>query len=192
MNPWDQLPSETGKEYNLFLHFLEMGIKRSVNKLVVAKLGAVSYISGLCKKHDWRDRAAQYDRYNLIQAVDARQETIEYTRQVFFDHAISAAEAVVGLATGRMEPGDTMPVLNRHGDVVGEKPIVTPAVRLKALVRTLELVGLTVPKRVELDAAEPPALESAKGALEQLGESELEKLAAIFEGEVVPDGEAVH
>jgi hypothetical protein len=189
---WDREPGETAKEHNLFLRYLELGPRRSINKLVTAKLTSPNAGTKLARKWNWKERALAHDRYHLLEAIEHRREVTELARQRIFDHALEQVDLLLELARGHMPEGDEVEVFDKHRNVIGRKAAVPPGTRLKAIVRALELVGLTVPKRVELSADDAPTLDQAAAQLEGLTDDELAVLKQLAELDGMPDGATAH
>jgi hypothetical protein len=189
---WDREPGETAKEHNLFLRYLELGPRRSINKLVTAKLTSSNAGTKLAHRWNWKERALAHDRYHLLESIEHRREVTELARQRIFDHALEQVDLLLEIARGRMPTGDLSPVFDKHQNQIGEKSLVPPGTRLKAIVRALELVGLTVPKRVELSTDDAPTLDQAAAQLEGLSDDELGVLKQLAELDRMPDGATAH
>jgi len=61
-SPSEQLPEESGKAYQAFRSFLELGPDRTIAGLVRLLAKSESLIRGWAARHDWRHRAWLYDR----------------------------------------------------------------------------------------------------------------------------------
>lgn len=167
---WDRRPGETPKARAAFRVFLSLGPGRTYAK-VAKELGHPASYERMVKqwgtKHGWQDRAQDYDEQYLKEAAQLRPFIREAVLQRLSDAAVDAFRIVYSVAQGRLDEGDTVPILDRHGEVVGEKPVVKGSTRLQAAQFMLGCIGVLPPKRVEhtgMDGAEiRVAHEVAKG-----------------------------
>jgi hypothetical protein len=81
---WEQLPGETGRAYAAFCVFRDCGPERNIRKAVeTAENGTVKREKkyrvwrNWCSQFQWRERAADYDRYTEKLKQAERRKTIE-------------------------------------------------------------------------------------------------------------------
>lgn len=94
-NPWEQLPDESGAEYQAFTEFCKLGPTRSVRR-VHPRIG-VSYSLALSwsRKYNWTQRAELLDTETLkIQPQDVKME-VHDTLQ--FQYAVGSVMLQIGL-----------------------------------------------------------------------------------------------
>jgi hypothetical protein len=194
--PWHQRPKEPAKAYELLCKYLEMGPDRSYRKLAdklkeddTKEYPKVAQIKRYGRAWDWVERAGVYDSDQLLEEMKERPRIRERVRQKFYARAPEAVKILLDLMRGVMPLGDTDPVYNKHGDVVGERARVPPTVRAAQAQHVLAMVGLVVPARVELTGAEGEELRlQARQALGGLPEPVLRALlSGLMEADNGPD-----
>jgi len=190
--PWNRRPGETNKAFRAFGHYLESGAERSVDR-TREKLGykpsSVRRLRRWAADHDWAMRAQAYDDEQLVGRMERREREREQLRQRLFDAGLDALNALLGMETGEMPLGSTTPILDKHQQKIGERPLVPASVRQRAIEHHLGLLGLVTPKRVELSGRDGDAIRlQAAAALDSLPLDKLEALAAAF-GVLGDDGE---
>jgi len=87
---WEQLQCETSRAYAAFCAYRDYGLDRNIRKTVESVEKDVAMQAGkycrwrkwACKYH-WRERAADYDRYNEKLEQAEQRKTIEFTREKF-------------------------------------------------------------------------------------------------------------
>lgn len=158
-----------------------MGPDRSYRKLAdklqaddTRKHPKVAQIKRYGRAWDWVERAGAYDSDQLLEEMKERPRIRERVRQRFYKAAPEAVKILLDLMRGTMDLGDTDPVFNKHGDIVGERARVPPTVRAAQAQHVLAMVGLVVPARVELTGVEGDELRlQARQALGGLPEPAL-------------------
>lgn len=194
--PWHQRPNEPAKAYELLCKYLEIGPDRSYRKLAdklkedcgktAVKLRQIETYG---RAWDWVERAGVYDSDQLLEEMKERPRIRERVRQEFYEAAPEAVKLLLDLMRGVMPLGDTDPVYNKHGKVVGERARVPATVRAAQAQHALAMVGLVVPARVELTGAEGDELRlQARQALGGLPEPVLRALlSGLMEADNGPD-----
>jgi len=197
INPWDQLEGEKPRDYQRFLDYLSLGPARTVRRLIERyesegkKAFSVSLYAKLSMRYDWVERARAYDYTELSARLEDRTQARELARQVLVDSAAETAGILVALRDGQMDRGDTEPVLDRHGDVTGERSVVPPATRLASAKEILSLAGLTPPKRIELTGKDGEELKlRARVAVSDLSTEQIGALLATFGGDGDNNGQS--
>lgn len=170
-----------------------MGPDRSYRKLADKlkeenKTGTkLTQIATYGRAWDWVERAGVYDSDQLLEEMKERPRIRERVRQKFYKAAPEAVKLLLDLMRGVMPLGDTDPVYNKHGKVVGERARVPATVRAAQAQHALAMVGLVVPARVELTGAEGEELRlQARQALGGLPEP---VLRALLSGLMETDGD---
>lgn len=182
--PWHPRPKEPAKAYELLCKYLEMGHGRSYRKLAEKLkedddklITGVAQIGRYGRAWDWPERAGAYDSDQLLEEMKERPRVRERVRQGFYEAAPDAVKILLDLMRGTMDLGDTDPVFNKHGEIVGERARVPPTVRAAQAQHVLAMVGLVVPARVELTGTEGDELRlQARQALGGLPEPVLRAL----------------
>ena len=181
-NPPEKLPGESATGYSAFIRWLDYPPPRPTLAAFSRELGrSASLISRWGRDWEWKDRADAMDRARLEAAMGKREEQRETVRQQLLDSAFEHVGILRDIANGIMDEGDQVPLLDRHGQVVGTRPAVPPATRAAAARAVLELAGITPPKRVELTGADGAELRlRARAALSDLTGEQLAALARAF------------
>ena len=194
-NQWDRLPDETNKAWKAFGDFLQLGGSRTLRALSGAKGYSKTGVRKWSAEHDWTARAAAYDDSVFELSIQGREKVREVARQALTDDTAQATKTLAGINYGRMPMpkclpectvklcicGTWLPVLSRHGELVGRKPAIAPATRQAVAFGTLALCGLTPPKRVEVTGADGEAIRlQALLLMGKLGDAELGALAVAF------------
>lgn len=128
--PWAIWPEEPEESFNWFAnYYLLLGPSRSLRKAFMTWLGENEpeklehYLarpgmsssqtwSKMCKKWNWRQRARDYDRDQLLEA----RSVVEEARRVLFESANEAALALqTALKDPRMKVAAAKEILNRVG-----------------------------------------------------------------------------
>jgi hypothetical protein len=182
--PWERQPGETAPAFRCFCEYLKLGGGRSF-KATADELGRPpSYAKQLgvwSVKFGWVERAAAYDSEQLTTEIEARLVVREKLRQRLYDEGNKAIDDLIDLRRGKMSGGDQISILDTHRKIVGQRPLVPPKVRYAATVRVLELIGLTVPKRIEHTGAEGDEIRiKARQGLADLSTDQLMALAEAF------------
>lgn len=192
-NPWDKLPDETPRAFSAFNDFLEMGHNRTLRGCSEQYGHSVSGVRKWAMLYDWTRRARAYTIWDLQKAAEGREEVREQARQVMIEAAVKASETLSSVQRGRLdmpecEDGCTedrcmcgvwLPVMDRHGEVVGRKPVVAPSTRQSAAQAILDRSGMAPPKRMEITGADGERLRIE--AQLALGTLKGDKLAALAE-----------
>jgi hypothetical protein len=202
---WKKRPKETPRAFGAFSDYLQMGPGRSLTECAERFGYRVNSLNNWSSVHQWRDRAQAYDTAELERSIQGREQVRERARQNLIDDIEESTRTIRGVRKGRVpmpECGDDctlercmcgvwVPVLDRHGKVVGRKPQIAASTRQAAAVATLDRCGLTPPKRVELTGADGEKLRlEASLQLGGLGDAELAALAAAFApGDDQPDSD---
>lgn len=181
---WERQPKETVKSFRAFMAYLLMEPKRSIARLAMAEGWDKTTCERWSRKHGWVQRCEAYDAHLLTEAIRTRELVQERVRQRLIDGLDKAVDALFGLLEGELQDfGASVPILDRHGNEVGQAPIVKPSTRLQAAKEILDRAGITVPKRIELTGADGrELLINAQAAVSQLSNEQLEALSKAFEG----------
>lgn len=175
MQPWDRQPKETEKAYVAFSTWLKLPLSdRTVPAAAKALKKKPVYKKTIEKwktRFEWNDRAQHYDSQVLQNELGKRQETIERIRQHLLSQALTLADQLVALGSGKLgkERGD----IYEHDEV-----IVKPSTRLQALIKALELAGITTPKRLELTGPDGSDLLAARDTISGLTDAQLAAVIA--------------
>jgi hypothetical protein len=127
--PWERRQNETPTAYQCFLAHRDHKGRRSIK--IAAELCGANYgtARNWAVTHEWAARVAAWDAREARDIESAMEKVRTKSRGILLDNADMAAEVILGMIAD---------------------PTTKQSVRLNACVRVLELVGLTVPKRVEL------------------------------------------
>lgn len=90
-DPWERLESESSKAYEAFCIYRDLGINRSIAKVVQILGKSKALLEGWSSKHDWVERAAAWDSE---QDRVARQQQLDDIKKMRKRHA-SLAEAML-------------------------------------------------------------------------------------------------
>lgn len=181
MKPWDRQPGETLKAFQAFGEYLLLGPKRSIGKLA-AKEGRRRTLEGWSSRNRWQDRVAAWDTEQLAKAMQDRSRLQERARQRLIDQVEKAVDTLFELLRGDLRAlGTTTPILDRHGEEVGQAPLVKASTRLQAAKEILDRAGVMVPKRIELTGADGKELIlNAQAAVSKLTDEQLKALTKVF------------
>lgn len=139
--------------------------------------GYTSMLEQWSARDEWVRRAGEHDQVEL-QAQLAAQGPLRERARVSLGEA---AEEAVAAALGILRSTAKLPILDRHGKVVGEKPLVAPSTRLQACQWLLATVGIAPVKRLELDIVKPVSLSvQADTLLSGASEAQLSELARLL------------
>ena len=107
--PWDQQEGETAYQYQMFLHYRDQGLIRTVKATHTHFEGKVgespdgkikthnlNWLYQISTKHRWKDRAYQWDQHEEAQYQLARSEAI---RDMVDRHENDITDAIEGLMT---------------------------------------------------------------------------------------------
>lgn len=93
--PWGKMDEETDRDYELFSYFRASGLGRDFSKTARHFSITQPYVSRVANKHDWIERAKQWDLYR---EKIYTTEVIEETRKMAKDHAKIAAKGIKALS----------------------------------------------------------------------------------------------
>jgi hypothetical protein len=131
----------------------------------------------------------------LARAADGREQVREQVRQALMDDTLAAQKTIKEIREGRVtvpecDPectkkkcmcGAWLPILDRHGEVVGRKPAIAAATRGTFALATLDRCGMAPPKRVELTGKDGERLRlDARLAMGKLDGPQLGALLEAF------------
>ncbi len=134
--------------------------------------------------YQWVKRSQAYDDYELQGSIKERTIIRERAKQSLIEKASDAALVLSDLMVGKMPEGDTTPIKNRHGEIVGSKASVSPSVRLQASIHTLALAGLVQVKRTEISGPNGEEIRvRARQEVSDLSVSKLKALLAVLKDE---------
>jgi len=150
---WGRLEGEGPKAYEYFKTYLTLDPRVRTFGKVKQIHGCASdgHIRAYAEKFRWKERIAAWEAERLRAAMAERERVLEEARQYAYDHLMEVIENIADLAKGEMPTGATIPIFNRKGEQIGEKPAVSAATRLSATRYLAEITGLVVPKRYEMD-----------------------------------------
>jgi len=183
--PWHTRPGESSKAFAAFCEYLQMPkVSRSI-RAVQEKLGRPEgYQRQLQKwssRFDWLARAKAYDTDHLAEEIDGRKLKQELLRQKIYDVGEELIDSFLAMCRGELPEGDTVPMFDRHQNEIGTKPAVPTSTRARLIIRGMELLNLTVPKRIELTGDDGNAIRlQARSALSSLKPEQLAELAKAF------------
>lgn len=159
--PWAKRPGETRPCRAAFVCYLEQGPARSLRKTAELLKRDPVYKRILEKwsaKFEWVKRTDAYDESMIERGLRLRPLIREAALLKMADAAGEASDVILGVMRGDQGEGDTLPIMDRHGAVIGNRPAVAPSTRLQAAIRAHESIGLVPPKRVELTGKDGEAL----------------------------------
>ncbi len=86
MKSYEQLEAETAKSYKIFTEFLQLGSDRTVEETakIAGKSSAAVY--PLSSKHNWSDRAKDYDSDLFLDAMQFRREELILKQQEILEN----------------------------------------------------------------------------------------------------------
>jgi hypothetical protein len=131
----------------------------------------------------------------LARAADGREQVREQVRQALIDDTLAAQKTIKEIREGRVTVpecgpkctdevclcGVWLPVVSRHGDLIGRKPAIAPATRGTFALATLDRCGMAPPKRVELTGKDGERLRlDARLAMGKLDGPQLGALLEAF------------
>lgn len=188
--PWHKIPGETRHSRRAFRCYLEMGPMRSIRR-VSAQIGKHrTTIDRWSSRFNWVARADEYDEWLLNRAIEKRAQVVEAAIAKMQTEALEVTDTIIDLARGRMQDGDTVPVFDKFGNEIGDRPAVPAAVRMQAAVRAQECAGIIPPKRVEMSGLDGGPVEAAIEVVHRVNDDELRALIELTEKfEVVDDGD---
>jgi hypothetical protein len=90
---WEQLPDETNRAYEAFLHYLKLGYKRSARQVAIL-LGSKSttYVSEWCAKYNWVARVKAYEQNEWKMRNKAMAEALTLLTEKHLEQAKSYRE----------------------------------------------------------------------------------------------------
>ncbi len=142
-------------------------------------------------KFNWTARAAQYDADRFAAATASADSVRKHVLAVVAEDADATIRDLLELRRGRMGDGyDSEPILDRHGEEIGQRPAVKASTRVEAGRHVLGLIGLVPPKRVELSGPDGSEIKAAATVAATLDTATLERLRAILPGAVTPTAPA--
>jgi hypothetical protein len=173
--------------------YLSLGHRRSIAAACEKagySLNSVRRWEQWSSDNDWVARCRAYDDEQLLKSMERRERDAERVRQKIYDGALDILETYLGLNKGEMDLGSTTEIMDKHQNVVGERPLVPASVRARTCEHALGLIGLVTPKRVELTGKDGDAIRlQAHAALGQLPPDQLFALAKAFGVQEDDDGE---
>lgn len=93
--PWGKMEEETGRDYELFSHYLASGLSRSYGQTARHFGITQPYVSKRAQKHDWIDRVRAWDDYREKIYTSL---IIQKTKEMAEDHADIAAKGIAALS----------------------------------------------------------------------------------------------
>jgi hypothetical protein len=148
---------ETGSALVAWRTFLELGPGRSLAATVEAMGRKPSYRGLLARwsaANDWQGRAAAHDQQELRACLAGRSEIRERALQQLVDAAGRASQIVLEI----LDDVSCVPVLDRHGRQVGERPRVAASTKLEAAKWIHGVLGIQPVRRLELEVKSPPTV----------------------------------
>ncbi len=138
---WDKWPDETDLAYSYFVSYMEMGPERSLSKVVQKHNKKAHYKTQLGKwsaKHNWVERASEYDKHVIKQSLRDKEEIIDHARGRLLQKVDQALDELFDIMAK-----EDYSFSKDHASNVSQK--------LKAIDMILSKAGLVKP-------AEPPEL----------------------------------
>ena len=176
-HPWNQLKEETSKSFNAFSVYLGIGIDRTLSATAkILEYKSVTQLDRWSSLYDWVERCRLYDGYLLEKDIEGRLLAREQNRQLIYDESREVIKVALSICKGKMpSEADATPILDRHGEVVGERAVIPAATILSACKFVLGLAGMVVPKALELSQQdnETEELKKFKDQLQKLSLKEL-------------------
>ena len=178
---------ETAKAISAFGLYRDMGPGRSLEKVAAAMGHPRSYRQQLAKwsgAFKWVARIAEYDHAELREALGQRKIVREKSLQKMIDAMDLATDVLIQIMTDTQ----AIPVLDRQGNPVGERPLVAASTKLEAASKLLGIAGLVPVKRLEMVDTSGEALDEAADLARSLSDSQLAGMIEILKPDDEPDG----
>jgi hypothetical protein len=157
--------------------FRDLGPKRTLPGLAAAMGRDPSYLSTLkqwSSKFSWQKRALAHDHKTIREGL--AQRTV--FREQGLQQLAEGVDEAVGQVLGIIRDQRMVPIKDRNGDKIGEKPLIAASTKLEASKLLLGIVGIVPVKRIELTQDQ----ESLDEKIDKLlSEVPTEKLAALEE-----------
>lgn len=179
--PWARRPGESSKARDAFRVYLEMGPARSLRRVVVKMERKPSYLRRLeiwSSRYDWVERVAAFDEQALAEIEVLLPAIRRDELRLMAERVRQSGEEIWKIGTGVFDSGSKYPVRDHHGNVIGHKPVIPPATRLKALTRVREELGIIPPKRVEMTGRDGEEIRVAAATAKGLDDESLDALRA--------------
>ena len=144
--------------------YLQMGPMRTLARVAEALDHPPGYVTTLNKwsaRYGWQLLVADHDRQSIRESMGASAVHRDRAR---VDLAAAASEAVATALT-ILRDTSTVPILDRHGEKIGERPLVAASTRLQAAQWILATIGVAPVKRLELEVQKQPTLEDQADAI---------------------------
>lgn len=179
--PWAKMPGETTKSREAFMVYLEMGPARSLRRVAEKMKRPTGYrrlLEQWSSRFDWVDRTCAFDE----QALGDLERLLPAIRRdelrLMAERARQAGVEIWDIARGEFKRGAKYPVRDHHGNVIGNKPSIPPATRLKAATRIREELGIIPPKRVEMSGRDGEEIRVAAATAKGLDDETLNALVS--------------
>ncbi|WP_329326685.1 hypothetical protein [Streptomyces sp. NBC_01689] len=133
LDPWEQQPGETGRRYEQFAAFRDLGPGRTVQKASETLAKSGGYLRAIAGPHLWRERAQAWDR-NRAQIADAvwaeeGRKSAETTHKLLNLAKGKLAQALSGMEPNSLTESETIRLLDvvagRHTSLFGETLALT-------------------------------------------------------------------
>jgi hypothetical protein len=190
IDPPQRLERESPRAYRNFLAYVEMGPTRSLRKLAKDKNAAgLGTLGSWSTKFDWTARADEYQIALELHWREVAESQRAAGRAELLAKLPEAVETLIGLAQGRVsqDPEHSLPVLDRHGEEIGRKPLVSPGIQLQAVNSVLDRIGLIAPKRIEIDSMDRESTQDrAREEVKKLDADQIRAMLAVAEASCEP------
>jgi len=144
--------------------YLQLGPARSMPRVAEVLGYRPSYVGALkrwSRRYGWPALAADHDRQSIRDSMGASAVHRDRAR---VDLAAAASEAVATALT-ILRDMSMLPIVDRHGEKIGERPLVAASTRLQAAQWILATIGVAPVKRLELEVQKQPTLEDQADAI---------------------------
>ncbi|MGA2456105.1 MAG: hypothetical protein ABSF85_00825 [Terriglobales bacterium] len=150
-NTWDRLPSESSKAFDAFVQYRQMGMERSVQKVVQKLTKSRQLLHRWAQVHNWKRRAEDFDSYQdeIAQRETIRQR-IEFNKATLAIAQKMQAKALQGfnaLETVKMVQIPRKEIVDGVEKITGYDTVQELAVKPGELIKILE-VACTLQKEV--------------------------------------------
>lgn len=121
VQPWEKQPHETGKAYEAFLIYRDLGQGRTYTAVATKLQKSYTLIRRWKGKYDWEQRASAYDKYLDRQAGIKSKETIAKTRErqlkIAMQLEVKALKALETIEPEDLSPRDVKELLRLATDL---------------------------------------------------------------------------
>lgn len=175
--PWEQRPGEGKQHYDAFMAYLNLGVRRTLYAAAQALSYSPKSLAGWARKHDWKARAAAWDRHLDEAARQGALEEVAAMRRRHVSLALLMQEKVAqkleAMAGAELDAAGAARWLSLATALEASARGVTPEVRSQKDISVTAPEGTTVTvtetvvrTRGELHAAREAAARCGRPVLE--------------------------